>query len=42
MVDKALFEVTVYTGTVPGAGTDANVSVVIVDVGGEVVDKALF
>ena len=34
VVHEALYKVTVYTGTVPGAGTDANVSVVAVIGGG--------
>ena len=42
VVQEALYRVTVYTGIVPGAGTDANVSVVIANIGGEVVDKALY
>ena len=34
VLHEALYKVTVYTGTVPGAGTDANVSVVAVTGGG--------
>ena len=32
VVHEALYKVTVHTGVVPGAGTDANVSVVVVAV----------